>query len=97
MALRIMNTKQVYIPDFVISMIDVDIEEFYVLITNQKWNKSLAEIDVSWLNKTDNDDVVIIASKKYFHKIDLQSNDNFIVQGYEYLKKLPEFEGAIDC
>lgn len=33
----------------------------------------------------------------YEFEYDLESADNIFVQGYKYLKTLPEFEGATDC
>lgn len=40
---------------------------------------------------------VVIASKSYSFVPDLYSVDNFVKQGYEYLKLLPEYANAVDC
>lgn len=41
--------------------------------------------------------IIPFFSRNYCAPIVIDSEDNYIKQGYEFLKTLPEFEGAIDC
>lgn len=101
MALMLNKKKNDVTPSYLLGVVSGDIinsDSFYVVITSQKWDKVKSNITVSWVvNKESDEGPVEILSKEYYHNIDLESDINFVEQGYEYLKTLPEFEGAIDC
>lgn len=46
----------------------------------------------------DSSKVILIKSESYSFVPDVtEGAENFVKQGYEYLKTLPEFSGAVDC
>lgn len=77
-----------------------NVDEFYIRIDRQYWDKSLNCINVGWYDIKDiNDDnnAAPKISSVFYHKVDIDNNGKLIEQGYEYLKTLPEFEGFEDC
>ena len=71
------------------------IENAYCKIDYLGGDKDLVEIRVGIYTNSLKDK--IIKSNFYTFNPELESADNFIKQGYEYLKSLEEFAGAIDC
>jgi len=71
------------------------IENVYCKINLLNGNKEKVEIQLgiykSELKQT------LISRKSYNFIPDLESTDNFIKQGYKYLKTLQEYKNVIDC
>lgn len=65
----------------------------YIRVENISGNKNKLIANVYFYKKIDD---IVVNTKAYSFKPDL-NNNNFIAQAYEYLKTLPEFEGATDC
>ena len=65
----------------------------YIKIDTLNGNKDLLKIKVSGRKQQDGD---VVFGKDYSFVPNL-SGANFIRQGYEHLKTLPEFDGAVDC
>ena len=73
----------------------VTLNDSYVKILSVEGNKSTIILNVGFYKKEDKSQ--LIQTKQYEFSPDVSnSSDNFIKQGYEYLKTLPEFSGAID-
>lgn len=74
---------------------DICINNAYIAITNCKGNKEEVQITVGIYK--DSRKTVPIEVKLYSFIPNLStSSENFIKQGYEYLKTLPEYADAID-
>ena len=72
------------------------LESTYCKITLLNGNKDNLEIILSIYK--DAEKQVIIENKSYFFVPNIEVGaENFIKQGYEYLKTLPEYAYAIDC
>lgn len=67
----------------------------YIKIEDLKGNKENIEIYVSVYK--DSTKQICVATKKYSFMPVLESDDNFIKQGYIFLKSLYEYADAIDC
>ena len=64
----------------------------YIKVTGISGNKNQVHASVSFSNKEAE------FSKSYVVPMSIESgSENFIKQVYEYLKTLPEFDGAQDC
>jgi hypothetical protein len=72
---------------------DVVFNDAYIKVENLMGNKSYIRMDVSIQKKVDEQ----IVDRKNFVFVPDLSGKNFIAQGYDYLKTLPEFAGATDC
>jgi hypothetical protein len=72
---------------------EVVFNDAYIRVDNIAGNKLQLLVDVS-VYKKQND--IVVDRKNYLFTPDLNGN-NFISQAYNYLKTLPEFEGATDC
>lgn len=72
---------------------DVVFNDAYIKVENLAGDKSHIRMDVS-IQKKVNEKIV---DRKHFVFVPDLSGKNFIAQGYDYLKTLPEFAGAIDC
>lgn len=89
-------TRQMLSQHFDLSIID-SIDEFYVRIDRQVWDKSVNSIIVNYYT-IDNDICKEVISSMIASYIHIANPDvNLLTQAYNYLKTLPEFEGAIDC
>lgn len=88
------------LPLFIMGAINIDSECLYVRIGSQTWDKKKNYISLEWYNYNEETNEILsnipLLTKSYEHVADLQG-DNFVDQGYEYLKTLPEFEGFEDC
>lgn len=71
------------------------IESAYIRIDSFTGNKNIIEITVGIYKDELNQ--AFIQSKMYSFTPTIESTVNFIKQGYEYLKTLPEYATAIDC
>lgn len=69
-------------------------KDAYIRIESLKGTKNGIEIYVEYLY---GETKKRFLSKYFTFKPDLESKDNFISQGYKYLKSQPEFNGAKDC
>ena len=64
----------------------------YIKVENVSGSKTEVRASVNFSNDE------ISFSKTYDIPVSVEgSSPNFIKQAYEHLKKLPEFEGAVDC
>lgn len=69
----------------------------YVRIDSINGTKNKLFLTVGFYNKANDSMIVAHQSLFEFHpSVDVNSQ-NFIKQGYDHLKTLPEFEGATDC
>lgn len=82
-----------------IKMNGIDVQEFriypntYIRIELVRGNKEMLDLLVRGYNEQE-----LIDEKIYtFTPSVKDGSENFIAQGYEYLKTLPEFADAIDC
>ncbi len=77
--------------------LEVEVEGCYWKITRLFGDKNHIDINVGvYKNKDKADAGVIINEFQFGFTPELESNNNFIAQAYEYLKTLPMFESAID-
>lgn len=75
-------------------LIPVQIPDAYVKINSMNGTKEKMNMVVDILNQ---DKTIFVKNNFYAFTPTLDdSSDNFIKQGYAYLKTLPEYEGAID-
>lgn len=74
------------------------VKDAYWCITHIKGDKSRIKIIISiYRNGTKQaEDFLGVAEYNFTPNVDLGST-NFIQQGYEYLKTMPEFSDAVDC
>lgn len=72
---------------------EVVFKNAYIKVVALFGNKDLMRIEVA--THKDVDGVVVDRQQHYF--VPNLEGKNFIIQAYEHLKTLPEFEGAIDC
>lgn len=90
--------QEVYTTDFNSIQITKNIgnvnitEDFYIKIENIIADKEKANCKISFKNNEK-----IVFEKHFQFQLDLESSDNFIIQGYKYLKTLEEFKNAEDC
>ena len=71
-------------------------DEAYIKITNVEGNKNKIMLQVCIYKDCNKEEIVSI--KKYaFTPSVAEGSTNFIQQGYEYLKTLPEYAEAVDC
>lgn len=73
------------------------VKNCYVRIDSINGTKNKLSLTVSFYNKSNN--LMIVAHQnlyEFFPNIN-DNSQNFIKQGYEHLKTLPEFTGATDC
>lgn len=69
----------------------------YVRIDSINGTKNKLSLTVSFYNKA-NDSMIVAHQNLYeFHPNVNSDSQNFIKQGYDHLKTLPEFAGATDC
>lgn len=79
------------------SNLEVEVKDCYWKITRLFGDKNHIDINVGvYKNKDKADAGVIINEFQFGFTPELESNNNFIAQAYEYLKTLPMFESAID-
>lgn len=75
---------------------DVTYKNCYIKITSISGDKEKLSINVNFYETADKEE--IIDKKNYqFTPLIEDNSDNFIKQGYEYLKTLDEFKDAEDC
>lgn len=74
----------------------VELDCAYKKITHISGNKSSINITVTTYNNESKQEVVSKNSYTFTPSV-ADGSENFIRQGYEYLKTLPEFAGAADC
>ena len=72
--------------------VSVELSECYIRLESFRGNKN--EITITAVFYTNNREEVI-KSDEYIFTPDL-NGQNFIIQGYQYLKTLPKFSGATD-
>lgn len=71
------------------------VDNAYVKVLEVIGNKNCLTLTVGIFNNHSKE--LLIENRMYTFKPDVSSqSENFIKQGYDYLKSLPEFEGAID-
>lgn len=76
--------------------VDTTFPNVYLMISNINGDKNKLFITVDFYK--DDSKTVIIETKNYSFSPSVDDNsDNFIKQGYEYLKALPEFLNTLDC
>lgn len=71
----------------------LEFQNSYIKISNISGNKNRMTLLVDVLSELDGE---VIESVQYTFSVDLDGK-NFIAQGYDYLKTLPEFADAVDC
>lgn len=82
------------IPDIIEKQIEYP--ACYVMINHVNGNKEMVKLNV--LFYADSTKEQIVQNKYYTFAPSVADNStNFIQQGYEYLKTLPEFADAVDC
>lgn len=72
----------------------VNYKKTYARIEEISGTKSLVKIVVGFYNEGADGSLVDRMSSSFVPDL---CGPNFIKQGYEYLKTLPEFAGAVDC
>lgn len=70
----------------------ITIEDAYIKIESVTADKEYAQANVS-MNSAESS----LTTSYAFPLSVADDSENFIRQGYEYLKTLPEFAGAVDC
>jgi hypothetical protein len=73
----------------------LEMPDAYWRVEKIEASKKQTNIFVS-INQNNDGSFRLIAEKQYVFQINLIGK-NFIAQAYDYLKTLPEFDGAIDC
>lgn len=68
----------------------------YIQITNQDGNKDKIKLQVTVFNNDKKENVLEIKYYLFIPSVAYGST-NFIQQGYEYLKTLPEYAESVDC
>lgn len=71
------------------------IEDCYCRIEHLNGGKDNIEFKL-YIYDTNIENLIEIRSFRFIPSV-INESDNFIKQGYEYLKTLPEFSNAIDC
>lgn len=66
----------------------------YFRVDKLEGSKHLLSITVGCYKS---DELTLLYENNVLFVPDLDSSDNFITQGYQYLKTLPEFADATDC
>lgn len=75
----------------------VILTQAYIKIISVSGNKHECRIDVGLFVSEEYTDNKYVEIRGYSFTPNLDTaSDNFIKQGYDYLKTLPEYEGAID-
>ncbi|MEK5469340.1 hypothetical protein [Paenibacillus sp. FSL M7-0896] len=81
------------------SSMGLEIPEAYIKIDSLSGNKNMLQINVkTYVSQTaaQEDRVPVEDTYKSFTPSVEEDAKNFIKQGYEFLKSLPEYDGAID-
>lgn len=75
------------------------LENAYIKITEFSGNKHNITLSIEvYINKNHANSGIGVLQKDTISFIpDLQSQNNFIVQAYEYLKIIPAYNDAVDC
>ena len=73
------------------------LENAYIKITKQTGNKDNINIIVSIFKDKQSSDENKESITQYVYNFTPNLEENFIKQGYEYLKTLNEFKNAVDC
>lgn len=109
MALKILKKDNT--PQYLRGVLNDNGVGYYIYISNQQWNKSENIIEVTWKviisnDVIDDEEIESISmqlgsdiesmTKVYVHPVSVEGGDK-VIQGYDYLKTLPEFAGATDC
>lgn len=73
---------------------ELTLENAYIKIDSIQGDKNNIEFRVQMFNKTKE----YLIDERFYNFIPdvLENSPNFIKQGYEYLKTLPEFQDAVD-
>lgn len=69
------------------------VDDSYIKIICITGNKQTLTIEVAYFISSESDCPFFVKTYSFVPNMD----SNFIKQGYEYLKTLPEFQGAEDC
>lgn len=72
---------------------ELTFEGAYWKVTKVSGDKNAIFFDVAVLTQKDG---ASLADRQYSY-VPVLDGDNFIAQAYQHLKKLKDFEGAIDC
>lgn len=72
---------------------DSQFENAYIKVETVKMDKSFADAHVSIKDQKDG---ALLKSENHSFAVDL-AGANPITQAYNYLKSLPEYQGAMDC
>lgn len=74
------------------------VENAYFVITEIKGNKGSIKLAVSVFKNSQKNYDDFLGVEEYTFKPSVSvDSPNFIKQGYEYLKTLPAYTGAVDC
>lgn len=73
----------------------IHLNDCYLAITNTSGNKNGIDLELSIYRDSEKN---VVVEKKYYKFIPsvADNSDNFIKQGYEYLKTLDEYKDAVD-
>lgn len=71
---------------------EISLSDIYIRIASVRGNKDLLTIEVEF----DFPDNPLLKTYAFTPSV-ADGSENFIRQGYEYLKTLPEFAEAVDC
>jgi hypothetical protein len=84
--------------DYYEANLEVDVPECYWKITKLDGNKQLLNVYVGVFKNKDKADANFPPINEFLYQFtpDLSSSDNFLTQGYNYLKTLDEFKDAVD-
>lgn len=74
---------------------EVDFQGCYIQITNVSGNKEKVDINVTTFLHATKQNIINTTSYSFVPTVGVDADD-FIKQGYEYLKTLPEYADAID-
>lgn len=74
--------------------VEVIVPDVYIKVDKIRGDKTEIIIDITYYKDSTKENVVI---QKVFSFVPTLTGDNFIIQGYDYLKTLSEFADAIDC
>jgi len=86
MALTKLKTKDIYGKT-------LEFQNSYIKISDISGNKNRMTLLIDTFSKLDGE---VIDNMQYTFLVTLDGK-NFIAQGYDYLKTLPEFADAVDC
>lgn len=74
---------------------EVNFQGCYIQIINVTGNKEKVDIDVATFSDSTKQNIINTTSYSFVPTVGVDADD-FIKQGYEYLKTLPEYADAID-